>query len=292
MSAPDPGTLPAGRHNYGAGLSLLVSAAGSRSWSCRVTVAGSQRSFGLGPWPKVTEQVARDAMAAKWDALGVASREPRAPRPAEPAPATLLPVQRPQRPPAVPRRAAPAGGTFGAYAERVAAHKYDTLEREADAADWEQRVRRYCAALWDVPAVECTALRILDDLVVPSHAHGPSLPGKVLSAVRQVLVMAVLDGTIPHNPVEGKTISDGLKLILPPHRTQHHNAAPWEQAPALAAALPSGQESYRRGVVRWRLADPAQNAVRPVRHPRRQRPQAIARCAPAAGPRACPTGAR
>ena len=52
MSAPDPGTLPAGRHNYGAGLSLLVSAAGSRSWSCRVTVAGSQRSFGLGPWPK------------------------------------------------------------------------------------------------------------------------------------------------------------------------------------------------------------------------------------------------
>lgn len=255
MKAAAIAALPAGsngaskRHNSGDGLALIVTATGARSWSCRVTVEGQRRSFGLGAWPGVSEQAARDAMAAKCDELGVT---PRSARPPRPAPATMVPVRRPPAVPA-PSPAAPTGGTFGDYAARLATYKYATSKRERDAATWGSFVRSYCAPLWAVPVAECTALRILDDAAEPALEGGPrricngvevptlrggtSRPWKVLVVVAEVLQGAVLDGTIAHNPAEGPTIRVGLKQRLCAHRPEPYDAPEVAAVPAIAAAL-------------------------------------------------------
>ena len=243
----NPAAQPAGRHNFGNGLALIVAASGARSWSCRVTVGGQQRSFGLGAWPATTEQVARDAMAAQRAALGVL------PRATAPVPAVLEPVPRPPAAPIFPPAPAGGAGTFGAYAERLGAYKYATSKRERDAVAWGGFVRSYCAALYPVPVVDITAVRILDDAAEPARHGGPSRvcngatvpalrggttrPERVLTVVAEVLRGAVLDRTILHNPAEGSTIRDGLRQRLPVHRPDPYAAPETAAVPAIAAAL-------------------------------------------------------
>ena len=243
----NPATQPAGRHNYGNGLALIVAASGARSWSCRVTVGGQQRSFGLGAWPGVDEQVARAAMAAQRAALGVL------PRATAPVPTLLEPVQHPPATPVLPPAPTSGNGTFGAYAERLAAYKYATSKRERDAVAWGGFVRSYCAALYPVQVVDITAVRILDDVAEPAREGGPARvcngatvpelrggttrPERVLTVVAEVLRGAVLDRTILHNPAEGSTIRDGLRQRLPAHRQNPYAAPEASAVPAIAAAL-------------------------------------------------------
>ena len=52
-----------GRHADGGGLYLYVRPTGTRSWLARLTVDGSRRDFGLGPYPDVSLAEAREAAA-------------------------------------------------------------------------------------------------------------------------------------------------------------------------------------------------------------------------------------
>ena len=52
--------LPPGRHRDGDGLCLRVRNGGSRYWEFRATVNGKAHTFGLGPYPVVTLQQARN----------------------------------------------------------------------------------------------------------------------------------------------------------------------------------------------------------------------------------------
>ena len=61
----DMENLPDGRHNFSEGLSLIVKGQ-SRAWSTRFSVGGKQLTRGLGTYPDVTEEAARERMAEVW----------------------------------------------------------------------------------------------------------------------------------------------------------------------------------------------------------------------------------
>jgi Arm DNA-binding domain len=60
LKTKDIGRLPPGVHEDGGGLRLIVEATGSRRWAVRVTIAGKRYSRGLGPYPLITLDEARD----------------------------------------------------------------------------------------------------------------------------------------------------------------------------------------------------------------------------------------
>jgi integrase len=59
LKARDLSTLPVGKHEDGGGLRLIVKG-GSRRWVLRTTIAGKRREFGLGGYPLVPLEDARD----------------------------------------------------------------------------------------------------------------------------------------------------------------------------------------------------------------------------------------
>src|SRR5438270_353167 len=60
LKAKDIDKLPAGVHEDGGGLRLVVEPTGSRRWVLRVTIAGRRHNRGLGPYPLITLDAARD----------------------------------------------------------------------------------------------------------------------------------------------------------------------------------------------------------------------------------------
>ena len=56
----DIATLKPGWHEDGGGLRLIVEPSGTRHWAVRVTIAGKRHTRGLGPYPLVTLDAARD----------------------------------------------------------------------------------------------------------------------------------------------------------------------------------------------------------------------------------------
>ena len=60
LKARDIAGLGPGVHEDGAGLRLVVDPTGARRWVLRVTIAGKRRNRGLGPFPLVTLEAARD----------------------------------------------------------------------------------------------------------------------------------------------------------------------------------------------------------------------------------------
>jgi integrase len=61
LKAKDIATLRPGAHEDGGGLRLLVEPSGSRRWVLRVTISGKRRYRGLGGWPLITLEAAREA---------------------------------------------------------------------------------------------------------------------------------------------------------------------------------------------------------------------------------------
>jgi integrase len=61
LKAKEIATLPAGAHEDGGGLRLQVEPSGSRRWVLRVTINGQRRYRGLGGWPLISLEAAREA---------------------------------------------------------------------------------------------------------------------------------------------------------------------------------------------------------------------------------------
>src|SRR6476646_7580294 len=60
LKAKDIDKLPAGVHEDGGGLRLVVEPTGSRRWVLSVTIAGKRHNRGLGSYPLITLDAARD----------------------------------------------------------------------------------------------------------------------------------------------------------------------------------------------------------------------------------------
>jgi integrase len=60
LRVKDVPTLGPGTHEDGGGLRLVVEPSGARRWALRYTLAGKRHSQGLGPWPLVQLDAARD----------------------------------------------------------------------------------------------------------------------------------------------------------------------------------------------------------------------------------------
>ena len=61
LKAKDIDKLPAGVHEDGGGLRLVVEPSGSRRWVLRVTISGKRHNRGLGPYPLIMLDAARDS---------------------------------------------------------------------------------------------------------------------------------------------------------------------------------------------------------------------------------------
>ena len=136
----------------------------------------------------------------------------------------------------------PADGTLGAYIEHEAALRHGKGEQSAKS--WASTMRRYCAPLWSHPVATLTTKVLVDAILLPAHRQNTTadkptsaVPKKLRTGLRQVLSEAVYDGTLDHNPAEGKALDDAWQRRVPPHRSTPHPAIAWQHAPQVAQAL-------------------------------------------------------
>ena len=222
--------LPDGRHTFSEGLSLIVKG-NSRAWSARFSVGGKQLSRGLGTYPNVTEEKARESMVKVWaeyDYSPGSKRTMNAPASAIVAARETTPAEHQEGP-----ESAPESGTFGSWASQTLAVKVcaDKTRRE-----WEVRMRTYTAALWSMPIETITLAHVLDTLAA-SRNGGTSLPKKILSNIREVLDEAMLAGAIEANPAAGSAVMRGMKRRDLIYRPTHHPYTPWPEARDVAEQL-------------------------------------------------------
>ncbi len=230
--------MSAKRTSYGDGLTLIVQPTGSGRWYARFTYAGERHNVSLGSLLDLPdEHAARDAMVAVWKAVG------HAPRPQRPDPVPALAPTSAGRPRApMPVLPPPADGTLGAYIEHEAALR--RAKGEQSAKSWESTMRRYCAPLWSRPVAALTTKVLVDAILLPAHRQNTTadkptsaVPRKLRIGLRQVLSEAVYDGTLAHNPAEGRALDDAWQRRVPAHRSTPHPAIAWQHAPQVAQAL-------------------------------------------------------
>ncbi len=217
--------LPEGRHNFGKGLSLNVQGR-SRAWSTRFSVGGKPLSRGLGAYPGVTEETARERMAELWAKHDYKPRSKRTK--SAPARATATRRETPTEYEEVPEP-----GTFGAWASHTLSVKVcaDKTRRE-----WKARMRTYADALWSMPIETITLAHILNTLTA-SKKGGISIPKKILSNIREVLDEAMLAGAIEANPAAGSAVIRGMKRRDLIYKPTHHPYTPWPKARNVAEQL-------------------------------------------------------
>ncbi len=222
--------LPDGRHTFSEGLSLIVKGQ-SRSWSARFSVGGKQLSRGLGTYPDVTEEAARERMAEVW---AKHDYKPRSKRTMS-APASAVVTERETTPTEyqeVPEFA-PESGTFGSWASHTLAVK---VCAEKTRSEWEVRMQTYTGALWSMPIETVTLAHVLDTLAASKNG-GTSVPKKILSNIREVLDEAMLAGAVGANPAAGSAVLRGMKRRDLIYRPTHHPYTPWPEARNVAEQL-------------------------------------------------------
>lgn len=214
-----------GLYGDGAGLWLKVTEAASKSWILRYTSAGRERWMGLGPYPDVSLEEARERAAdlRKQIRSGI---DP-------------LDVKHEQR--AADRAAAAKSVTFDWCTEQFIAAKRAGWKNPKHAAQWESTLLAYASPIigkLNVDKIETGHItRILekDDLWTQKNETATRLRGRIENVLDWATVRKYRSGD---NPARWKGHLD--KLLAKPSEVQtvkHHAALPWEEIGAFMAAL-------------------------------------------------------
>ena len=192
--------LPPGRYNDGDGLCFRVRESGSRYWELRARVNGRACSYGLGPYPVVTLQQARN-LARRYRVRLSEGEDPRSNSFA-----------------CVP--------TVQELALLVLEDQRPHWKHPKKADSWLRLFKRYVAPyLGTLPVCDAQprdALRVLAPIWSDKHATAV----KVRDCMRSIFNRAIADGHLDINPA-GKVISP--LLVRKKGDESHFSAAPYER---------------------------------------------------------------
>ena len=200
-----------GRYADGGGLFLLVAPTGSKSWVLRRQDKGTRLEKGLGGWPKVSLESAREKAA-----------EAKAPTP------TLIPRAAPTpEPEAEPTqdarpRTTPQGRpttTFETYARNVHAGYVDAGGwSPMNAYNWLLRAQCHLfPVIGDKRLDELDVAYLRDDVLRPIATLKPETGKRLRIILNQVFEQAVEDGLLESNPID-RIPSKRLRRPAPVHR--------------------------------------------------------------------------
>ena len=210
-----PGRYGDGRGGYG--LSLLVKATSvpgrmSKTWSQRITINGKPRSIGLGSYPVVELEEAREQALLNKRALTKGED---------------------------PRRKVSDIPTFREAAEKVIEIHKPTWKGDSSVKDWALSFSYVFPVLGDVPVSQITTSHVLD-VLVPIWTEKPGIAKKVKSRISAVMKWAVGQGYREDDPA-GDAISAALPKKQQP--VKHRKALPYVEVEAALETIRQARET-------------------------------------------------
>jgi integrase len=211
LKAKDIDKLPAGVHEDGGGLRLVVEPSGSRRWVLRVTISGKRHNRGLGPYPLIMLDAARDSAID----MRRAAREGR----------DLARERRQQA-----ARATTFRQAFDAFFEL----KRQGLSNAKHLAQWPATMETYVIPkIGSRPVGDVTHADILE-LLKPIWYAKPETAKRVLQRIEAVFKSAILRG---QREKASPCIGVAQQLGTRHRKVEHHRALPYADVPAFIKLL-------------------------------------------------------
>ena len=206
---------PPGRHADGGGLTLVVKPSGARSWVVRMTVAGKQRDFGIGGYPRVSLADARRRTAEKRAAV-LEGSDPRSARSDRTAP------------------------TFAGAAKVVHEMNLPRWRNEHTANEWLASLERYAFdRIGNLPLQRIERSDIIA-VLTPIWTTKPETARRVRQRIRKVMQYGMAHGWVDINPA-GEAIDGALPPMPKVHN--HQRALPYSHVPAALDKIARSQAS-------------------------------------------------
>jgi integrase len=219
LTARAVATAKTGRHGDGAGLWLIVSETGAKRWAYRFTIAGKVSELGLGRFPDVSLNAARDA-AAEARKLAKAGKSPvEAKREA--------------------KRVRAGKPTFGRCADDFLAAKSVEWRNDKHRAQWAMTLTEYAEPLRPKRVDEIDTDAVLE-VLMPLWQRAPETASRLRGRIEAVLDAARARGFVPHNEANPARWRGHLDKLLPkrPKLSRgHHAAMPYADVPAFVTGL-------------------------------------------------------
>jgi integrase len=200
-----------GKYGDGEGLQLAVSKSGSKQWVLRYQWQNKAREMGLGGYPVVSLDEAREkARAAR-----------------KLAKSGIDPITQARHDSSVP--------TFGALADRVLADVASSYRNKKHIAQWRMTLTEYAAPLRSLPVDQIETSHVLS-VLRPLWSTTPETADRLRGRIEKVLNSAkALGHRTGENPAQWRGHLDNL---LPPRKKgDHHNAMPYPDVPQFMQRL-------------------------------------------------------
>lgn len=213
LSARKVETAKAGKHGDGEGLQLAVSASGAKKWVLRFQFNGKPREMGLGGYPVVSLEEAREKArtARKLAKSGVD------------------PIAEGKRDRSIP--------TFGEMADRVIADVRVEARNARHVSQWEMTLSVYAKPLRALPVDQITTSHVLDALR-PIWTAKPEAADRTRGRIERVLNAAKAEGySQGENPAQWRGHLENLLPRRPKTAKRHHAAMPYREVPTFMARL-------------------------------------------------------
>lgn len=214
-----------GKHPVGGvpGLLLQVTETGARSWILRATVGTKRRDIGLGPFPEITLEKAREK-----------AREAR-----EGIRSGIDPVEQKRADKAAQIAAQGKILTFAEAAQRFLKTKSHEWKNAKHASQWHSTLETYAFPVIGRLPVDQIEIAHVVRVLEPIWTTKTETATRLRERIERVLSWATVSGFRQgDNPARWK---GNLDTILPKpskvKKVKHHPALPWESAPAFMAEL-------------------------------------------------------
>jgi integrase len=200
-----------GLYEDGAGLRLVVTNKGTKRWALRLTISGRRVERGLGVYPDVALDVARELAAQ----MRLGARQGR----------DLRAEQKQER---------LATATFAEAFDTFFAIREQQLSNGKHVRQWRNTMRDYVLPkIGRRPVADVTAAEVLD-VLKPIWFSKPETARRVLQRLKAVFDSAILRGARERaNPCIGVTgeLGTGHRQVT------HHSALPWREVPRFVREL-------------------------------------------------------
>ena len=200
-----------GKYEDGGGLRLVVDPTGSKRWVMRTTIAGKRVERGLGGFPTVSLEQARE----RGTAIRKAAKDGVDLKAAE-------------------KRQTDRGKTFREMFEITFEQRQKQLSNAKHLAQWPSTMQAYVfPKIGDRPVAEIVTAEIID-VLTPIWFDKPETGKRVLQRIETVFKSAIVRGIRDRaSPCIGVAQEFGVQ-----HRdVKHHAAMPWKQVPRFVAWL-------------------------------------------------------